>query len=153
MKAEYINSFYEATKNVFKLMLDLDVEMGKLKVLDGMVSSKDANVLLGVTGDVKGNVTFGFSKDMTLEMVKMMSGMEMKEIDGFVSSALGEVANIIGGNAVTGLSALEYICDILPPQIFIGEYKSMGMSNEKALCLPLTTDIGEFEINIFLKEK
>ena len=34
---------------------------------------------------------------MTLEMVRIMSGLEMKTIDSFVSSALGEVANIIGG--------------------------------------------------------
>lgn len=153
MKVEYINSFYEATKSVFDLMLDLGVKMGELKVSEGMISSRDANVVLGVTGDVRGNVIFGFPRDMTLEMVKMMSGMEMKEIDGFVSSALGEVANIIGGNAVTDLAHNDYRCDIVPPQIFVGEYKSMAMANEKALCLPMMTDIGEFEINIYLKEK
>jgi len=38
---------------------------------------------------------------MTLEMVKILSGMEMDKIDNFASSALGEMANIIGGNALT----------------------------------------------------
>lgn len=152
MNVEYINSFYSATKNVFELMLDLDVEMGKPKVIQGMSGSRDANVVLGVTGDVKGNLVFGFPNDMTLEMVKIMSGMEVKEIDGFVSSALGEVANIIGGNAITELSNSEYICDIVPPQIFIGEYKSISMANEKVICLPLKTRIGELEINICLKD-
>lgn len=152
MKVEYINSFYEATKDVLKLMLDLDVKMDKPKVSKGMISSKDANVVLGVTGDVKGNVIFGFTKDMTLEMVKIMSGMELNKIDGFVSSALGEVANIIGGNAVTGLSNIKYICDIVPPQIFIGEYESLSMASENGICLPLNTSIGDLEINIYLKE-
>lgn len=151
MKAEYINSFYLATKNVFKLMLDLDVEMGKLKVLEGMSNSKDANVILGVTGDIRGNVAFGFSNGMALEMVKIMSGMELKEIDGFVSSALGEVTNIVGGNSVTELSNFGYICDITPPQIFVGKYKSIPMENEKILSLPLKTEIGELEVSISLK--
>ena len=152
MNVEYINSFYSATKSVFGLMLDLEVEMDKPKVIEGMSPSKDANVVLGVTGDVKGNVVFGFPNDMVLEMVKIMSGMEVKEIDGFVSSALGEVANIIGGNAVTELSNSEYICDIVPPQIFVGEYTSISMANKKVICLPLKTKIGELEINISLKE-
>lgn len=150
MKAEYINSFYAAANDVFKLMLDLEVKRGELSVVEGLASSKEANILLGVTGDVSGNVFFSFPKDMTLEMVKIMAGMEMEEIDVFVSSALGEVANIIGGNAVTNLTNYNYKCDITPPQIIVGEYKSMSMSNQKAIVIPMETEIGEFNISIFL---
>ncbi|NMA82289.1 MAG: chemotaxis protein CheX [Epulopiscium sp.] len=153
MKVEYINSFYKATQDVFKLMLDLNPERGNLSMAEEMVSSKDANVVLGVTGDLKGSILFGFSKDMALEMVKIISGIEMDKIDGFVSSALGEIANIIGGNALTELTAHNYICDIVPPQIFVGDYQSFSMATGKGLLLPLATSIGEFEIYIFLKEK
>lgn len=153
MKAEYVNSFYKATADVLQLMLDVNVERGKLQAIEDMICSKDANVVLGVTGDLKGTIIFGFPKDMTLEMVKIMSGIEMDKIDSFVSSALGEVANIISGNAMTLLAANNYICDIVPPQVFVGEYKAFSMGNEKALLLPLITPIGEFHINIFLKEK
>ncbi|MFA5576962.1 MAG: chemotaxis protein CheX [Tissierellaceae bacterium] len=153
MKAESINAFYSATQDVFNLMLDLGVERGEIKIVDGMVSSKDANVILGVTGDLKGTILFSFPADMTLEMVKIMSGMEMKTIDGFVSSALGEVANIIGGNAATNLTTHNYICDIVPPQVIVGQYESLSLANKNALQIPLVTDIGEFAINIFLTEK
>lgn len=153
MKAEYINSFYKATKDVLKLMLDLDIEMDKPEVAQGMVSSQDTNVILGVTGDLRGNILFGFPEDMTLEMVRIMSGMQINRVDEFVSSALGEVANIIGGNAITLLASHEYICDIVPPQIFIGQYKSMSMANKKAICLPLKSEIGEFSIIIYLTEE
>ncbi len=153
MNVEHVNSFYKATQDVFELMLDLGVDRGKLKVTDGMVSGKETNVTLGVTGDLRGSIVFGFPKEMTLEMVKIMSGMEVKEIDHFVSSALGEVANIIGGNALTNLSSKDIICDIVPPQIYIGDYKSISMANEKSLQLPLKTEIGEFNISIFLSEK
>lgn len=152
MKAEYVNSFYKVTQDVFNLMLDLDVERGNIKVVEGLVSSRNANVVLGVTGDLKGSILFSFTKDMTLEMVRIMSGLEMKTIDNFVSSALGEVANIIGGNALTNLTCYNYICDLVPPQVIIGEYKSLSMANKKALLIPLRTDIGEFDINIFIAE-
>lgn len=153
MKVEHINSFYAATQDVFKTMLDLDVKKGNLKVIEGMISGKEANVTLGVTGDLKGSILFGFPTDMTLEMVRIMSGMEIKQIDTFVSSALGEVANIIGGNALTNLTCHNLICDIVPPQVSIGEYKSLSMANKKSLLLPLKTAIGEFNINISLAER
>ncbi|NMA94525.1 MAG: chemotaxis protein CheX, partial [Clostridiales bacterium] len=84
--------------------------------------------------------------------VKIMAGMEMDELDVFASSALGEVANIIGGNAMTKLTEYKYSCDITPPQIIIGEHKSASMASEKALLIPIQTDIGEFTISIFITD-
>lgn len=153
MKSEYINAFYKATIDVFHLMLDVEIERGDLSLVEGMISSKDANVVLGVTGDLKGSILFGLPKEMTLKMIKIMCSMEMSEIDSFVSSALGEMANIIGGNALTILNSNNYVCDIVPPQIFIGEYKSYSMANKKALLLPILTSIGNFDIHIFLEEE
>lgn len=153
MNVEHINAFYQATKNVLKLMTNVDVRMGQPKAVEGMVSSKEANVMLGVIGDLEGSVLFAFPKDMTLDLVEIMSGMKVEEIGSFVSSALGEVANIIGGNAVTILAESGKICDIVPPQIFIGDYKSISSLGNKSISLPLLTDIGDFEINIFLKDK
>lgn len=150
MKAEYVNSFYGATQDVFKLMLDLEVNRGELRVTEGLAAGKDANIIIGVTGDLRGTILFGFGKDMTLDMVKIMAGMEMEEIDVFVSSALGEVANIIGGNAITNLTSYGYKCDITPPQIIIGQHKAVSMANERALVIPMKTDIGEFDIVVYL---
>ncbi|WP_125153232.1 chemotaxis protein CheX [Clostridium rectalis] len=153
MKQEYINSFYKATIDVFRLMLDVEINREEISLVDGMISSKEANVVLGVTGDLKGSILFSFPKKMTLKMIKIMCGMEMDRIDEFVSSALGEMANIIGGNALTLLNSNNYLCDIVPPQIFVGEYNSYSMANEKALFLPIKSSIGNFDIHIFLEEK
>ena len=101
---------------------------------------------------MEGTILFSFPKEMTLEMVKIMSGMEMDKIDNFASSALGEVANIIGGNAMTLLAKHDYNCDIAPPQIFIGGYKALHVGNGKVLLLPILTPIGQFDISICLKE-
>lgn len=152
MKAEQINSFYKAVKDVFQLMLDLEVEKGDLQLIEDMVNSKEANVLLGITGDLQGSVLFSFDSQMVLDMVERMSGMEMNKIDNFVSSALGEIANIIGGNAVTNLTSYNYKCDITPPQVSISNYKSLSMANKKVLLVPLKTGLGEFDINVFLAE-
>ena len=120
MKAEYVNSFYKAIKDVFQLMIDADPQRGNLRVIEDMVVDKDANVILKVVGDLQGAILFSFPIDMVLEMIKIMSGMNMDKIDSFASSALGEVANIIGGNALNNLADNNYICNMEPPQIFKG---------------------------------
>jgi hemerythrin len=63
-----------------------------------------------------------------------------------------EVVNIISGNAVTNLAKEGYICDIVPPQVIIGENKSISIATEKTLIFPMKTEIGKFEINISIKE-
>lgn len=150
MKAEHVNSFYVAAQDVFKLMLDLDVKRGELSLVNGLAPSKDANIMLGIVGDLEGAVSFSFPKEMALEMVKIMAGMEIDDIDVFVSSALGEVANIIGGNAITNLSNYDIKCDITPPQIIIGKHKSISIVSENVLVIPMNTDIGMFDMSIFL---
>lgn len=153
MKAEYINPFYMATKDVFSAMLDLETSRGQMDIVEDLIAGKEANVIIGMTGDLSGSILFSFSKEMTLKMVKIMSGMDMENLDSFVTSALGELANIISGNAVTNFTESNINCDIVPPQIIVGENKSLSMAAEKALRLPMKTDIGEFEINISVKER
>lgn len=151
MKVEYINPFFLATTDVFKTMLSLEPQRGSLRAVEELVPVSEANVVIGVTGALRGSLLYSFPREMALEMVYIMSGMRMNELDVFVSSALGEVANIISGNALTYLSQNDLICDIAPPQLIIGTSGSLSMSTEKAVVLPLHTDIGTFEISISLR--
>ena len=110
----------------------------------------EANVAIGVTGALRGTLLYSFPRSMALEMVRIMSGMEMSKLDAFVTSALSEVANIISGNALTYLAQNSLLCDISPPQVFVGENGTLTMTTEKAIVLPLITEIGTLEISISL---
>ncbi|NLA57712.1 MAG: chemotaxis protein CheX [Firmicutes bacterium] len=152
MKVAYIQPFYKATRDVFRIMMDVDVKRGELRLAKDLIPSREANVIIGATGDLSGSILYSFPKDMTLTMVKIMSGMELKELDGFVLSALGEVANIISGNAMTYLNSENYRCDISPPHVMVGTSQSLSMATDVALVIPMLSPIGEFEINVSLRE-
>ncbi len=117
MRVAYVEPFVRAARDVFKLMMDLEATRGELWACDELMPSKEASVAIGVTGDLLGSILYSFPKEMTLKMVEIMSGMAIEELDSFVASALGEVANIISGNAVTHLSNNNYNCNIVPPQM------------------------------------
>ena len=46
MKAEYINAFYVATRDVFSCMLDIDTR-GELGLVEDMITGREANVIIG----------------------------------------------------------------------------------------------------------
>lgn len=145
--------FYLATSEVFKLLLDLEVKAGSPELLHHIADEDDkVNIVIGITGDIQGEILYRFPKDTTLEMVKIMSGMDIPEVDSFVTSALGEIANIISGNAATGLSKRQLICDILPPRVMMGGGKILDAQPAvPIIALKVQTAIGEVELNMQLQ--
>ncbi len=146
------NLFFDATKEVFSLMLDLDNISYDQETLHTMLNDNESiGIKIGIVGDYKGSISYIFSKEAMLEMVKIMSGMDVSEVDDFVKSAVSEVANIISGKAMTSLSENEIVCDILPPVIYIGETVNDGCRN-KSSCSFIKTDIGNIELDMELQK-
>ncbi|MBE6011087.1 MAG: chemotaxis protein CheX [Lachnospiraceae bacterium] len=140
--------FFEATKDVLKLMLDIEAESKAGENQDNIFDSENKlNISIGLTGDIKGEILYKFPKETTLEMAKIMSGMEFNEVDDFVTSAVGEIANIISGKALIALSEKEIQCDILSPKVIMdAKYNdTYSESHFSKVC----TDIGEIEIDIY----
>lgn len=115
MAVDLYKPFLEATRSVFQLMLDLsDVSDCPAESF----SREDAlSVAVRVTGDLTGEVFYLFPRVTSINMVSVMSGMEVDSVDEFVTSAVSEIANIISGNVLTLLSGDDLVCDILPPEL------------------------------------
>ncbi|TWH45777.1 chemotaxis protein CheX [Sporomusa sp. KB1] len=150
MKAEYVNPVFKAVTDVFKAMLDIEVSRGATGAVAG--GSQGVDIRINVTGDVSGSILFQFPQDTTLNIVQIMSGMELKELDDFVTSAMGEISNIISGNAASYLSKLNYRCDIMPPQIAVADAVVSAHFSHETLSIPLHTNIGDMNICISLNE-
>ena len=153
MKTDFLAPFADATCQTLKLLLDVDALAEAARGIDVCTGDPGRiGVAIGITGDLSGEALYRFPTETTLEIVKIMSGMEFTEIDEFVTSALGEIANIISGNAVTALSGRDITCDILPPKIL----NNGGLpSSDEATYLfsKINTSIGEVEVLLQLKNK
>lgn len=152
MNSDFVNPFYVATREVFRLMLDLEIQRGAEQLKQDGLENKKACVSIGIVGDLEGTIQYNFPESMTLEMVRIMSGMEMEVVDDFVASALSEIVNIISGNAMTNLFESNYTCDILPPTIELIEEVTEHPS-DKVISLPLETIIGPLRVEVDLRKK
>lgn len=148
MKQEYTNPFYQAVQEVFKLMLNLDVMSCPADNPADGASGKEVAVSIELTGDISGSIRFRFPEKTTLEIVKLMCGMEMEQLDAFVTSAIGEMSNIISGNAVSHLASANYRCDILPPKIEIAESDTFAGKPEQSISLQ--TSVGIITMDMLL---
>lgn len=107
--------FLEATRNVFQLMMDLSDVYDR--PAETFLYEDALDIVIGITGDLTGEVVYRFPRETSLRMVNIMSGIEMDTVDEFVTSAISEIANIISGNVITMFSGDDIRCDILPPAL------------------------------------
>jgi len=80
-----------------------------------------------------------------------MSSTPVMTFDEMASSAIGELGNMISGNATTLLSEAGYECQITPPALVRGAGVEIATATP-ALVVPLYTDFGKMEINVALEE-
>ncbi len=92
-------------------------------------STAEVNILLGLSNGVQGNIVIGFSQETAINIISaMMGGVEVKSIDNMGKSALGEMANMVIGSAISGISQ-DYVIDLSPPTIAIGKGMYIMISN------------------------
>lgn len=134
-------------------MLNPEVEAGRPFFNDNPLKKYEINVLVGVLGDLQGQVICGMSKETATKIVSQMMFTEMTEIDAMGESALCELKNIIVGTASTNLSLSGYNCNITPP-LFIkgGEIPDFLKHIQTALAIPIKTPFGEVDINLALRK-
>ena len=145
MITDFYSPLFEATKSVLNLMLDVS-DIHECNI-DTFKYNDILSISIGIIGDYEGEIVYEFPQNTSLNMVNIMSGMEIEKVDDFVTSAVSEIANIISGNVITMLTAEDVKCDILAPML-----KGADNTNEYALkndfCI--STSVGKVCLDIRL---
>jgi chemotaxis protein CheX len=99
MDVKYINPFVAATQTVFKNMLNMEPRMGRPILKDSGITSGDVTGIMGLTGDKKGSVCVSFSERGAILAYKALTGDDHDSIGAEVIDAIGELTNIVAGQA------------------------------------------------------
>lgn len=152
MKVEYINPFTQATFDVLSMLGPFDPKLGKLSMKEDNLISSGVIVVVGIVGEIKGQVAYTFNEN-TAKMIAstMMMGMPVEVFDEMAKSAISELANMISGNASTGIASMGLTIDIAPPTLITGENITIASSVKKNIIIPITTTAGIIDIWISLE--
>jgi chemotaxis protein CheX len=143
----------KAAYTVIEGMLNPDVQAGKPFFNDEPIKKYEVSVLVGVFGDLNGQVICGMTIETARKVISQMLGMEVGEIDQMGESAICELKNIIVGTASTNLSLKGFRCNITPPLFIMGgEIPDFLKNIHTALAIPIKTPFGEIDINLALQK-
>lgn len=150
----YINPFLQATEQVIKQMVATEMTIGKLTLTTPPIIGKDISIFIGVAGEIKGFVAFTLEKQSALSLSSaMMGGYPVSELNELCKSAVGELANMILGNASTILAGQGTRVDITPPAIIEGNDMRISQKLSRVIVIPLeVNNIGIIEVNLGLEK-
>ena len=154
LNVECINPFLMAATSIMRDTCQVDMKIGKPYVKNSEFGQDSVLIMIGVTGEMRGQVMISFTYEKALEIAsKMMMGMPVTELDEMSTSAISELGNMIMGNAATLLSTKGVGIDITPPTICRGTM-TFAQTYTKNICIPLSEDDGiHMEIDIAIKSE
>ncbi len=153
INVEYINPFISAAQTVLKDFCQIESSMGKPYLKQASYEGDLLAVIVGITGVLKGQVILTMEEGTACDIAShMMMGMPVPELNDMAKSAVGELCNMILGNAATIFSTKNIALDITPPTLTQGTNLSFSVSDSKTICVPLEYEDKSFEINIAIKD-
>jgi chemotaxis protein CheX len=151
MKAEYINPFVIASFSVLEMVLGEAPVRGPIAMQSAVFTSQQCNIICGVLGAVQGQVIYGMSLTTADRIASLMLGQPIESFDALAASALGELGNMISGNAMQHFSEAQLVCDITPPTIMRGTNVQFSTLTIPTLIIPMTMPQGEITITLSLQ--
>ncbi len=152
MDIKYILPFLDGLKNILEQFGMVGIERSGLYKKDYMAVDKDVTAIIGIVGELRGNVAYSMSQDTAKNIVSsMMMGMPVEELDEVARSGIGELSNMVTGNASILLSENDVNVDITPPSIVFGSDIYFIISSVDTITVDLKTPAGEVEVNIGLE--
>jgi chemotaxis protein CheX len=154
MDVKLINPFINATLNVLQTMAFVKCKAGKPFLKKDNVARGDVSGVIGFTGETNGTVSVTFDELCILKVVSNMFGEEMKELNDEVSDAVGEITNMISGQARKELEEIGRLFHGAIPTVITGKnHKIESTTKGPKIAIPFNTDAGTFTIVVCLENK
>ena len=153
MDVNLINPFIDATLNVLETMASTRAEAGKPYLKKDQVARGDVSGVIGLTRDSKGTISVSFTEKSILAIVSNMFGEEIKELNEEVKDAVGELTNMISGQARKKLDELGRKLHGAIPTVIMGKNHSIShMTTSPIIAIPFSTDNGDFTIEVCIED-
>ena len=155
MDVAYINPFIEGLIEIFETMIGftpkrvgLDLkEEGKKGYTHGVSG------VIGLAGEAIGCVLLRMDEEVAMRVVSKFIGEEVNDLDPLVTDGVGELANMISGNAKATLHDRGYKFNISLPTIVCGKnYITRQPKDAPCLVVKFESECGPFELEVSLNK-
>jgi chemotaxis protein CheX len=152
LDVKIINPFINATLNVLETMAFIKSEAEKPFLKKNNVARGDVSGIVGFTGETNGTVFITFDEPCIVKVVSNMFGEEINEINDEIKDAVGELTNMISGQARRELEEIGKLFQGSIPSVVSGKnHELFPMTKGPRIAIPFKTDFGSFTIEVALE--
>ncbi len=123
MQAEDIliaKHFIKATHDILLTMAGLEATVGRPYVKRDTPQEGDISAIIGVTGDRKGTISVSFGRNAAYTLLVGMLGDDVQDVQNDMEDVVGEIANMVSGQARAGITSEGLLLHGSTPTIVTG---------------------------------
>ncbi len=155
IESKYVKPFIEATIKVLETMAFTTPTVGEIRIWEPEHSVGEVAGIVGLSNEdetIRGFLSIGFSADSIIQIVSNMFGEEYESMNEEVREAVGEIANMISGQARQALSSLDIKLQGSLPTIISGNKLEIeGTEKKPMVMVPCSVEKGAFELAICIE--
>lgn len=134
-------------------MAQISCQAGKPFLKTDSLGRGDVTGIIGLSGLAKGSVSVTFDEKSILKIVSNLLGEKIEVINDEIRDAVGEITNMISGQARKELSEQGKVFKAAIPTIITGKnHEIKHVTNCPIIAIPFTTEEGRFMIEICMEE-
>jgi chemotaxis protein CheX len=153
MNVAFINPFIESTLRSLDMMAGIQAEKAGLELKEDLITTFDVSAIIGLTGETSGSIIISMPEKLACKVASNMLMEEIPSLNKNVEDAIGEIGNIVVGDARRSLIQDGHQLNISIPTVVIGTGHKISRSGDvPCIAIPFTTPFGEFEVNVGLRD-
>jgi len=149
----FINPFLEAVVSVLGTMANVAATPGKPYINSSRTTSGDVTGLIGITGQSAGTMSLTLETGAILRIVNNMLQESYTELNDDIADAVGELTNMIAGQARMHLAQQGLNFTASTPSVVMGKGLRLShVSGSPILAIPFTTEGGSLVVEVAFAE-
>jgi chemotaxis protein CheX len=154
MNVAYVNPFIESTLRSLDMMAGIKADKTGLALKDDLITTFDISAIIGLTGETSGSIIISMPESLACRLASNMLMEEITSLNKSVEDAIGEIGNIVVGDARRALIQEGHSLSIAIPMVVIGAGHKISRTGDiPCIAIPFTTEFGDFEVNVGLREE
>jgi chemotaxis protein CheX len=152
MTVRYIDPFITATVTVFKDLFQLTAEVQKPYLIKADDPHNwDVSAIIGIAGEAKGAVVLSFTDALARALTTRLMGADGPIAPDMITDAIGEMVNIVAGNAKKGLEQYRLVISL--PSIVKGKNHVIAWPARgiPIIGVPFKTTLDSFHLSVGLE--
>jgi chemotaxis protein CheX len=153
MDVRIVNPFLAGTIKVLTTMAMIEPIPGKPFVNEDEFAIGTVSAVIAISGDASGSMALSFTGPCIRAIVRGLLGIDYNEVNEYVEDAVGELTNMICGDARAHLREEGFSLRAGIPSIVKGEkHRIEHLDNGPRLAIPFETHYGKFMVEVVMSE-